>query len=409
MRAMKTTVFMFAAVAAILTFGCSGEEASHVNEDLQIKSSRVTIETVQTREIATMLAAVGTVHSKVSTQLSSRIMGYVTVVAVAEGDAVSRGQLLAEIDSRETATQLEKAEAGLEEARSAVEEIDRAISASESSLEAARANAALVESTYQRFKELLARKSLSQQEFDDAEAKNRAAQAEVRRSEEMLRSVEAKGKQVNARVDQAQANLANAQLHHSYARITSPLSGIVTSKSVEVGQLASPGVPLFTVEDGKHYRLDASVEESRIRFLTVSQKVPVRVDALDEVLEGEVSEVVPVSNPASRSFTVKIDLPFHKGLKSGLFGRFSFPGGTRQSLTVAASAIVTRGQLTGVFLADSDQKALFQLVKTGERIENRIEVLSGLHEGDRVVIQADETVRDGQSLSFTNSTPGGLQ
>jgi len=400
MRELKIIIY----TATLLAFGCGGDEKSHVKQDVPLKPLDVRIENVRSEEVATMLQAVGTVRSEVTTNLSSRIMGYLTAVEVDEGDRVRRGQLLAQIDSRETATQLEKAEAGLHEAESAGEEVERAIGASKSGLEVAQANARLAESTYQRFKELLNRKSVSQQEFDEVDARYSAAQAQVHSAEEMLRSIEARKKQVEAKVNQAKSNLASAQLHHSYARIISPLDGLVTSKSAEVGQLAAPGTPLFTVEDGKNYRLEATVEESRMKFLNVSQSLTVRVDALEEDLVGKVTEILPVADPASRSFTVKIELPFHPQLRSGLFGRVSFPTQTRTLLTVPRSSIVFRGQLSGVYVVDSAQKARFQLVKAGEEMGERVEVLAGLEEGDQVVIQPVEQVQDGQPVHIVDST-----
>lgn len=403
MRAIRTLNYLVATTALLTILDCGEAEDKHLREDLPLKTVEVKIETIRPHEVATLLEAVGTIRSEVTTQLSSRIMGYVTEVKVDEGDKVRRGQLLAQIDSRETKTQIKKAEAGLNEAESAGVEVDRAIRASESGLEAAQANAQLAESTHKRFKELLSRKSVSQQEFEEVDARYRAAQAEVKQAKEILSSVVARRQQVHAKVDQAKANLANAQIYHGHSRITCPLDGIVTSKNVEVGQLASPGAPLFTVENGRDYRLDATVQESRMRFLSVSQALTVRVDALDEELVGHVAEIVPVADPISRSFTVKIDLPFHPQLRSGLFGRVRFPAEIRESVAVPASSIVSRGQLSGVYVIDAADKARFQLVKTGEEMGDRVEVLSGLEEGDRVVIHSVEPIQDGQPLSVVGS------
>jgi len=396
--------------AAALIFGCSGEEKSHVEEELPSEPVEVTVEIVKPEKTPTLLEAVGTVRSAVTTNLSSRIMGYVTEILVEEGQQVKRDQLLARIDSRETEAQVEKAEAGLAEAESAQDEVDRAIGAARSALEATQANARLAESTYKRFQELLSRKSVSQQEFDEVETKYTAAQAEVRRAEEMLQSLQAKKEQVAARINQAKANLANARLFEDYVRITSPLNGVVTSKNVEVGQLASPGTALFTIEDGRNYRLEATVEESRMKYISISQNVDVRIDALDENLVGKIAEIVPVADPTSRSFTVKIDLPSHPQLRSGLFGRVQFPAEPRELVTVPEESIVSRGQLSAVYVVDMDEKARFHLVKTGKAFGNRVEIISGLEEGDRVVIQPIDQVQDGQPVlilqSAANRWPG---
>jgi RND family efflux transporter MFP subunit len=181
------------------------------------------------------------------------------------------------------------------------------------------------------------------------------------------------------------------------------LNGLVTSKNVEVGQLASPGTVLFTIEDGRNYRLEATVEESRMKYISISQKVDVRIDALDENLVGKIAEIVPVADPTSRSFTVKIDLPSHPQLRSGLFGRVQFPAEPRELVTVPAESLVSRGQLSAVYVVDMDEKARFHLVKTGKTFGKRVEIISGLEEGDRVVIQPIDQVQDGQPVVILES------
>jgi multidrug resistance efflux pump len=347
-----------------------------------------------------MFEAVGTTRSKVTTTLSSKVLGNVVSVLAREGDRVRTGQLLAKIDSRDAQAEIARAKAGMLEAEAAAEEVERAFLATESGLEAAKANADLAKSTYQRFQELLKRKSVSQQEFDEVQANYTAATAEVKRAEETLRSFEAKKAQVKARQQQAEAALASAELLLSYSNITSPLHGLITEKSVEVGQLAAPGVPLFTVEDGRSYRLEATVEASRIRNISIGQTLAVKIDSLSEELEGKVTEIVPAADPASRSFTVKADLPAQPQLRSGLFGRLMFPAEVRESLLVPASAVVLRGQLEGLYVVDEEQRARFRLIRTGKQTGERIEVLSGVSEGETIVATPGDQLRDGIRLEI---------
>lgn len=403
MRRDITTTYLLAVVITILLPGCGGESRGPEGKDSVREELSVGVEIVEFHEMETLLSAVGTVRSRVTADISSRVLGYVMAVRVKEGDRVRKGQLLTEIDSRESEVQLERARAALQEVESSAQELDQMILASESGLEAAQANASLAESTHNRFQELLTRKSVSQQEFDEVQARYRAASAEVRRAEEMLRSVEARKLQLQARIDQARAQLASAQIHKGYSQVTSPMSGLVTSKQVELGQLASPGSVLFTIEDEKNYRLEANVEESRIRYITEGDAMAVHVDALGTDLEGKVTEIVPTSDPGSRSFTVKIDLPPNSMLRSGLFGRARFSGGTSRTLTLPADSILQRGQLSGVYLVDSDQTVRFQLVKTGKQIDQRIEILSGLDQGDRVIVGPVGKLEEGDPVRIVNT------
>ena len=404
MRRNTNTIYSLAFAIALFLPACGGEKRDLAERDNDREELPVGIETVELQEMETILSAVGTVRSKTTADIASRVMGYVTAVNVREGTRVRKGQILSQIDSRESEAQLDRARAGLSEAESAAEEVDRMIRATESALEAARANARLAESTHGRFKELLSRKSVSQQEFDEVEAKYRAANAEVKRTEEMLHSAAARKQQVQARIDQAKAQLASAELHRGYSKVISPMNGLVTSKQVELGQLASPGSVLFTIEDDRNYRLEATVEESRIRYVSAGIGMMVHVDALGVDLEGRVAEIVPAADPGSRSFTVKIDLPQHPMLRSGLFGRARFAGATTRTLTLPADSVVQRGQLAGVYVVNAEQKVDFRLVKTGRLMNQRVEILSGLKQGDQVVVTPLDKVEEGSRVRILDTT-----
>jgi RND family efflux transporter MFP subunit len=249
---------------------------------------------------------------------------------------------------------------------------------------------------------LLERRSVSQQEFDEVRAKHRVAEAEADRAEKMLQTMEAKKRQALARIDQAKADISSARIYAGYTKITSPIDGIVTSRQTDIGQMAAPGAPLLTVEDSTRYRLEATVEESRIAGVKLNQQVTAVIDALgDQAIEGRVAEIVPASDPSSRSFTVKIDLPadgqkLH--LRSGLFGRARFPSGQKQALTIPRRAIVERGQLIGVFVVDDAGIARMRLVKTGKSFDDRVEILSGLGEGERIVTGGAQSLTDGSRV-----------
>jgi multidrug resistance efflux pump len=326
-------------------------------------------------------------------------VGQVLAVRVREGDRVRAGQVLVEIDARDVEAQAAKARAGVRESQEAVEEVDRALAAADQGVAAARANGDLAGATLERYRMLAARNSVSRQEFDEVEARHKAAAAEVLRAVELRAGLAAKRRQVLARGDQARADVAGAAAGVSYTTVRAPFGGVVTAKQAEVGSLAAPGVPLVTVEDDGRYRLEAAVDESRLPEVRVGSAVTVRVDALaDRVLTGRVEEVVPAVDPGSRSALVKIGLGAAPGLRSGLFGRALFAVGEREALSVPRGAVVTRGQLTGVFAVDRSNTARLRLVQPGREFGDRVEVLSGVAPGDRVVVEGVERVADGSRL-----------
>ena len=134
------------------------------------------------------------------------------------------------------------------------------------------------------------------------------------RAGRMLQALMAKKNQVHAKQEQVKADITSAQIYVGYSRILSPMDGIVVSKQAEVGLLAAPGVPLLTIEDNSHYRLEVSVEDSMLREIRLGTPVQISIDALGpQEFSSRVTEIVPASDPGSRSSTVKIDLLDGKG------------------------------------------------------------------------------------------------
>ena len=304
------------------------------------------------------LEAVGTVQAAQSSRLSSQVMGYVTAVNVHVGDRVRRGQVLARIDDTQPRAALDRANA--------------AVLAAEKETAAAEADHELAEATLRRYQALLDKKSVSPQEFDEVKARQQGALAR----REMAR----------AGVEQAKAAQAQARTQLDYTEIRAPFDGVVTDKPVDPGVLASPGLLLVTVEDTSHYRLEASVDESEIGLARLGGTVDTTLDALPgKQFSARVAEIVPAADPASRSFTVKLELPPNPAIRSGLFGRAHFPRGQRQALTVPRPAIVDRGQLQGVYVVGQDKVANLRYVTLGKSLGEQVEILSGLEGGEQVV------------------------
>jgi multidrug efflux system membrane fusion protein len=398
---------IFISVFCVLPFlfsGCAKKEEL-TPEKVQTVSG-VKIETVKSSSQEEIYEAVGTIRSKTTSVISTRVMGNVLAIHVHEGERVKTGQLLIEIDDRESAAQLRKARAGVREAEDMLQEMEKNIKAAEAAKSAAEANKNLAEATFHRYKGLLERKSVSQQEFDEIQAKHQASLAEVNRAQETIQSLFARKDQVLARIEQAKAEVTSAQLTGGYARISSPLNGIVTAKQAEVGTMATPGLPLLTIEDDTRYRLEAMVMESQMGKIRVGKLVQIVIGALDKkIISGMVAEIAPVADPTTRTATVKIDLvsPAKEGgetpsLRSGMFGKALFPVGQRTLITVPVRALIERGQLLGVYAVDSGNIARLKLIQTGKAYGDQVEVLSGLREGEKIIGEGVEKVKEGNQV-----------
>jgi len=311
----------------------------------------------------------GTVVPRTASTVSSRVMGAVMSLGVREGDLVRAGQVLLTIDDRDLR----------EKVRAAEESHNEALHA----LESARRQQDLAEKTYERYRKLHEDKAITTQELD-----NIAAQAN-----QALHGVE----QAQAMVKRTEAMKKEASIFLNFSRVTSPIDGIVTSKMIDVGSMATPGVPLLQLEDRASRLVEAGLEERMLNVVREGMEVKVRVPSNADETAGRIVEVVPTVDPRTRTFAVKIEVP-ELDLRSGQYGTVRFESGVRDMLLVPASSVVSRGQLTGVYLVDPEDHVLFRLIRVGRPYGDMVQVLSGLEEGDTIIVANLENAVDGGIL-----------
>jgi RND family efflux transporter MFP subunit len=347
---------ILSSVASSELSGCSNER--HTQAASTETVSNVSVIVAQKTKVPDWLEAIGTVRAAQTSQVSSQMIGNIVEIRRHEGDRVQSGQVLAVLDDAQP--------------RSGTDQATAALNAAEKEVSAADSDFALAEATLKRYQQLYEKKSVSPQEFD--EIKGRYQSAEARRD--------------MARAGQAQANagLMQARTSLGYTRIRAPFAGVVTERKVDAGTLASPGMPIFTIEDTRSYRLDVAVDESELQFVHIGQAASVTIDALGNVhLSGKVAQIVPAADPASHSFLVKVQLPADVRLRSGFFGRARFPRAERSALLIPNTSLVKLGQLQGIFVLDANQIAGLRYVTLGKSAGEQIEVLSGLQDGEKLV------------------------
>ena len=358
--------------AALFVAGCSTKE--HDTDKKQSASATVVkgaaIETVKSAAVAETIEVVGTVRARTSAVVSTRIPGTVSVLRVREGDRVKKGQLLAQLDAPENQATAAVAFAGIDEARRSLDE--------------ALSRKKLADTTFERYHNLFNEHAVTRQEFDTRQTEKELAAQVVARAE--------------ARLKQAQEGSRAASTIADYTKIIAPISGIITSKQADLGATVFPSQPLMTIEDEGSYQLELAVPESQANKIKPGTAVLVTLDSLNTSFNTSIAEVVPASDSASRTFLAKIMLT-NKGLKSGMFGRGSLNlGSTVNAMTVPKKAVVERGALTSVWAVDKESVARMRLIKTGKTVGDRVEILSGLSDGERVVVGGVELVSEGAKV-----------
>lgn len=344
---------------AVGMVSCSSKGVAHPAAPETVQG--VALTQIHSQTVPDIFQATGTVQAAETAQLAPQMMGTITAVNVTEGSHVSAGQVLARISAAQPQAGLEQAQASLSAARHEVA--------------AAESGQSLAASTLQRYELLHRRNSVSAQEYDEVKQQFQAATARL----DVAKAGEA----------QANAGMAQAATALSFTEIRAPFAGIVTRRLVDPGALASPGVPLFSLESAGRYRLEATVDESNLSSIRTGESVPVEIDSIASIahkqMMGKVTQIYPAGNADSRSFTVKIELPKDAALRSGLFGRASFVRGQRTSIVVPQAAVLHQGNLAGVYVVGPDKIAQLRYVTLGNNVGKSVEVLSGLSPDETIV------------------------
>jgi HlyD family secretion protein len=406
----------------------------------------VTAEKAARRDLQAVVTASGTIQPIRSVDVGAYSPGRVVDLQVKEGDVVKDGQYLLQVDPRSMQIQADSEEQGLATARSQLEETRKAV-------ENAKAALAQAQSTFDRQAGLFKSNLLSRADYETAKNNLDMQRATVDQAEQSLLTQA-------TRIKQADSQLQNAQYNLSLMRITSPIGGVITKRSVELGQMVtgsqfSPSV-LVTVADMSVIRAEIEVDETDIPSVKVGQAATVTVDALpDQTFQGHVTELgdSPIlatgaaSNARATDFKVKVTLDHTiPGVRPGFTCSASITTATRhqvvsvpiQAVTVRemvvdqTGAVVrpdagragqlhrptpaasqdlqpgqTRKELEGVFVI-RDGKALFIPTKIGIAGDKYFEVLTGASEGDQIItgpFASVRTMKDGDAVKMAPASP----
>ena len=234
------------------------------------------------------------------------------------------------------------------------------------------------ESNYRRVKTYLEQAAATTQDLERAEAAYQQARAGV---EQAKKGVSAAA----ARVEQSKKILEESQVAMGYTTIEAHQSGQISNRLVDPGDMAWPGKPLLVLQASGALRLEADVREGLIEKLSLGMRLPVSIDALNLRIEGELEQIVPSAQAASRTFLVKVTIPSAEKLYPGMFGRLHVPLGERQAVLVPKAAVRRIGQMEIVRVEEGD-RWINLFVKTGRAVNGKVEVLSGLTGNERIAI-----------------------
>lgn len=335
----------------------------------------------------------GTIVSKEEAKLSAKMMAEVERIEVESGDKVTAGEAMIYLDKEQVQATLAQTSASIQSAKAKMQSIEETIKRLEATVEKAEANYNLQEKTYNRKKELYENGVISLQEYDMAETQYLAAKAQLAEAKASLETTKANRAEVQAALEQARAKYNEVNVTLKDATIRAPFDGIVIDTLVDTGDMANPGMPLIIVERAPYF-LEVFVDERKKNQIKLGTKIPVTIDSLNKTVQGTVTEITPRIDPASRTFRVKIQLPNTVEVTSGMFGYAEFPESKTKNIFIPKSAVYYWSQLTAVYVVDEENIAHLRYVQLGEEKGDEVEVLSGLNEGEHIVLNNVDKVKD---------------
>jgi HlyD family secretion protein len=409
----------------------------------RVEGIEVTTEAIQKRNLESIVSASGKIQPKTLVNISADTMGRVTGLAVNEGDRVTKGQFLLEIDPRNLRTRVQSGEASLQASISQLEQ-------SRLSLENARLSLKLAEDNYNRQRELWKGGLTTREALERAENEFKAQQASLAAQEQSIKTQQ-------ARIQQERASLSSAQYDLSRVRIESPINGIVTRRNIEEGETAvtgtmnNPGTVLLTVADMSVIEAEVEVDETDIPNVQMGQIAKVTIDAMPgktftakvtEIGNSPIQAAGQAASAQATNFMVVLTLDGEiPDVRPGFTCTAEITTATRtntlavpiQATTVREVVVddkgaivrepVTQGQgrrpatpagelkegqerkeLEGVFVV-TDNTVRFEPVVTGIAGERYFEVISGLKEGDQVIVGPFSSVRELRDGAAVRATP----
>ncbi len=302
---------------------------------------------VELREVELTWSAEAVLEAVRQSTVSAQIAGRIVELRFDVGDAVKKGEVIVRIDER-AATQ--------------------AVAASEAQVREAQAALANARAQYERSKQLVAQKFISQAGLDKAEADFKQAQA---------------------RLTAMLAGAGQAATERGFATIVAPYGGVVLARHVELGEMATPGKPLMTGFDPSTLRAVANVPQAQVGAIQALGRARVEVPAIGRWLEARNIVVMPAADPRTHTTRVRLELAEDvRGAYPGLFARAHFVTGKATRLLAPREAVLRRSELTAVYVLDDKGLPRLRQVRLGSAGDERsIEILAGLKPGERVALE----------------------
>jgi len=364
----RNILFFSTHITILLSLGgCSGD-APHGAPDK--KEAAIAIVTARPSQgNSDGVTSSGQVEAVNTASISTRLMGTITRIYAKVGDKVRKGQLLAAISSEEIVARTAQADAQIAGAQAELENAQK---------------------DFDRYHTLFSKQSATASELDNATLRLSAARSRLESARQMRKEIDASA---------------------IYAHLTAPFAGIVTQKLLDEGSLATPGTPIMILEQNNLLRVNTTIAESDISRIKAGDKAALEIKSTGLKVVGSVAQISVSSIATGGQYQVKIDIPknvldsLYAGMYVNVFipvktspGRETPAYSVNQTVLVPASALVEKDQLTGIYTVSNTHTALLRWVRTGKKVGDKMEILSGLNADEPFIASSSGKLYNGVSV-----------
>lgn len=411
-KTKKTLIVI--ALLVVAAVAVNGITSAKKNKEIEVKQDikNVKAQKINLGSISAEVEYAGNLKPAKEVAVFSKNGGKIASVNVNVGDKVSVGQVLYTLDKSELEANLRSQQAALDGANADLEKTSdssqaQQISQAEQAVGKAQVQFNNTEDNYNKMQKLYESGAISKKELDDSKKQYDDAYIDLKAAQDSLNIIENKigpqsTRSAAARVGQAQAGVNTAQIQVNNATITSPITGVVSSKDAEIGQMASGQSGSVTVIDSSSLTAEITVPDKMLGKIQIGQSVPVIITALDnKKISGVIDVISPNVNSKDNSYIVKVKIDNSKDeLKAGMFAKVSLQAeGKDNVLTVPNQAIKIENGVNYIYVVENS-KVRKVSIDTGISNDKSTEVIGNIKAGADIITEGQNLLDDGEKVSI---------
>ena len=409
-------IIIYAVIIAVVAAGViavrSKVSSSAKNKTTQVSASKtsVKVQTAKTTEKNTGDTYKATLEANEQGTVTSKLAAKIISVAVQNGQYVNVGDTIATLDDQDIQNNIKTAQSQIAIYEKQVQSSQQSVNSAQVAMEKLKINVDDSQRNYDRQKTLFEGKAISQTDLETAEKTLNSAKADYDSGNASIQTAQANIETAKANVQAQRVSLEKSQGDLVNTKIKAPISGVISGKSMNVGQMASIGTSLATVNDISSVYATIQVPQGKISTAKIGQAATVVVDGSNQTYNGVIQYMDSIADSTSRIFNCKVKIDnSDKSLSPGTYGKATLISDQKNDvITVPVNALVGNEGDYSVFINDNGIAKKTKVI-IGQTDENNVEITSGIKDGDQIIYTNTSTIQDGDEVDAVAKQDGGAE